>query len=185
VKALAVHLTGASGAGVSTLGRALAERTGASQLDTDDFYWLPAEPAYSQERPIEARLRLIEAAMDGSGPRGWILSGSIGSWGEPLLKRISLVVFLRTATAIRVQRLKARERFRFGSSIEPDGPRHEQHERFIQWASDYDTGTKEGRNLALHEAFLARLKCPVLRLDGAEPVDTLVSRVLEQQALDK
>jgi adenylate kinase family enzyme len=179
MKPLAVHITGASGSGVSTLGWALARRTGATQLDTDDFYWLPVEPRYSQERSVEERLHLIESAMDSAGPRGWILSGSIGAWGEPLLGRISLVVFVRAATAIRVARLEARERARFGAAIDPGGARHESHNLFIQWAADYDTGTKEGRSLALHETFLAQLACAVLRVDGAEPVDILASRVLE------
>src|SRR5215510_6892142 len=99
MRRLAIHITGASGAGVSTLGRALAARTGAAQLDTDDFYWLPIEPFYSQERPVAERLRLIRNEMDATGPRGWILSGSIGSWGEPLLARVTLVVFVQTTTA--------------------------------------------------------------------------------------
>ena len=181
MKPLAVHITGASGAGVSTLGHALAERTGAAQLDTDDFYWLPVEPRYSQERPIGERLRLIANAMDASA-RGWVLSGSIGFWGAPLLKRISLVVFVRTAMAMRVERLRARERERFGPAIDPGGARHEMHKAFIQWATDYDTGTKEGRNLAQHEAFLAQLTCPVLRVDGAEPTEVLVENVMRELA---
>jgi len=175
---LAVHITGASGAGVSTLGRALAERTGATQLDTDDFYWLPVEPRFTQERTVEERLSLIENAMDGAGAGGWILSGSIGNWGEPLLRRISLVVFVRTATAIRLARLEVRERALFGAAIDPGGARREQHNWFIQWAGDYDTGTKEGRSLALHEAFLASLSCPALRVDGAEPIESLVDQVI-------
>jgi adenylate kinase family enzyme len=174
----AIHITGASGSGVSTLGRALAERTGAEQLDTDDFYWLPIEPRFSLERPLEERLRLLETAMNGAGPNGWILSGSVGLWGAPLLTRIKLAVFVRTATAIRVARLEARERARFGDAIDPGGPRHENHKWFIQWAADYDTGTKEGRHLAQHEAFLAKLSCPVLRIDGAQPIERLVDQVI-------
>jgi adenylate kinase family enzyme len=178
LKPLAIHITGASGAGVSTLGRALAERTGATHLDTDDFFWLPIEPRFSQERPVAERLRLIESAMDAAGVPGWILSGSIGNWGEPLLRRVSLVVFVRTATAVRLERLEERERVRFGTAIDRGGARHAHHKRFIQWASDYDTGTKEGRSLALHEAFLARLSCPVLRVDGTEPTEALVDKVM-------
>jgi len=183
MKPLAIHITGASGAGVSTLGRALSERTGATQLDTDDFYWLAVEPRFSRERPVEERLRLIENAIDVAGPKGWILSGSIGFWAEPLVPRITLVAFVQTATAIRAARLEARERALFGGAIDPGGARHENYKRFIQWATDYDTGTKEGRSLAMHEAFLARLACPVLRMDGAEPPEVLADLVI--QALEK
>jgi len=51
-----VHITGASGSGTTTLGRALAERLGWMHLDTDDFYWLPTDPPYREKRPAETRL---------------------------------------------------------------------------------------------------------------------------------
>src|ERR1700733_3293004 len=105
----AIHITGASGAGTTTLGRALAERTGAVHLDTDDFYWMPVEPAYSVKRPEEERSALILRAFEDTGSRGWILSGSIGDWGAPLIPYFALVVFLRTPTELRVARLRARE----------------------------------------------------------------------------
>ena len=43
-----IHITGASGFGVSTLGGALAARLGCAHLDTDDFYWLPTDPPYRE-----------------------------------------------------------------------------------------------------------------------------------------
>jgi hypothetical protein len=58
------------------------------------------------------------------------------------------------------------------------GARHEEHEAFISWAMAYDIGPKEGRSLARHEAWLKALACPVLRLDGSEPTDKLLRRVL-------
>jgi hypothetical protein len=49
---------------------------------------------------------------------------------------------------------------------------------FIEWASHYDDGTREGRSLPRHEEWLKTLSCPVLRLDGTLPVRELVDRVL-------
>jgi len=171
-----IHITGASGAGVSTLGRALAQKLGAAHLDTDAFYWLPVEPHYSAKRPIPDRLAMLERAF-AANPRGWVLSGSIGDWGVPLVPRFSHVVFVSTPTEIRLERLKARETSRYGAAILPGGARHADHEAFIAWAADYDGGTEYGRNRATHERFLATLACPVLRLDGAEPTAALVDRV--------
>jgi adenylate kinase family enzyme len=182
----AIHITGASGAGTSTLGRALAARLGAAHLDTDDFYWLPVEPVYSQKRPAAERLRLLGDAFATAGARGWVLSGSISDWGAPLIPLFSMVVFLRTPTEIRIARLRAREAKQFGAeAIAPGGSRHAEHEAFIRWSAAYDAGTIpgrnvtiSGRNLARHEAWLAKLPCPVLRLDGSEAVDTLIGKVL-------
>jgi adenylate kinase family enzyme len=174
-----IHITGASGAGVSTLGCALAAATGAVQLDTDDFYWLPTKPEFSQKRPVEDRLRLLHDAFALAGSRGWILSGGIGHWGAPLVPLFELVIFLRTPTAIRLARLHAREIARYGAdAIAPGGERHAQYVEFLDWAAGYDTGTVVGRNLAQHEVFLANLTCPVLRLDGTQNTEALVASII-------
>ena len=40
-------------------------------------------------------------------------------------------------------------------------------------------GTTTGRNLARHEAWLAKLECPIPWLDGSESVDVLTQKVVE------
>jgi hypothetical protein len=44
-------------------------------------------------------------------------------------------------------------------------------------ASRYDHGDREGRSLAKHQAWLATLPCPVLRLDGSRPLSELVTEI--------
>lgn len=174
-----IHITGASGAGVTTLGRALSAATGAAQLDTDAFYWLPVKPAYSSARSVEDRLRMLFAAFDAAAAQGWILSGSISDWGAPLVPLFDRVIFVRTPVAVRVSRIKAREVERYGEpAIAPGGERHTAYVDFVDWVADYDAGSFAGRNLARHEEFLAGLICPVLRLDGSIPVEDLVARTL-------
>ena len=56
---LAIHITGASGAGTSTLGRALATATGTVHFDTDDYYWAPVEPKYSVKREVATAVYVI------------------------------------------------------------------------------------------------------------------------------
>ena len=173
-----VHVTGATGAGVTTLGRALANRLAVSHLDTDDFYWLPSDPPYRAKRDIPARLRLLEQAMRAS-PRGWVLSGSLDGWGDPLVPLFDLVVFLVVPTEVRLERLRARERARYVEpALAPGGSLHEEHHAFLEWAAAYDAGNREGRSRRRHEAWLTRLRCPVVRLDGALPVEELAGRVL-------
>jgi adenylate kinase family enzyme len=174
-----IHITGASGSGVSTLGRALAHAIGAVQLDTDAFYWLPVKPDFSAKRPVEDRLRLLFEAFETAGARGWILPGSISDWGAPMVPLFDRVIFLRTPETIRMERLKAREIERYGAdAIAPGGERHKEYVEFLDWAANYDSGTVAGRNLARHEEFLAGLTCPILRLNGAQPTEALVAQVL-------
>jgi adenylate kinase family enzyme len=172
-----IHITGASGCGVTTLGAALAERLNLAHLDTDDFYWLPTEPRFVDKRPVEDRLVMLEAALD-AAPDGWVLSGSMDPWGDTLISRVDLVLFLRVPTEVRMARLAARERARHGAAIEPGGAQHDVSQHFLAWSAGYDAGDRPGRSLARHTAWLDRLPCPVLRLDGSRPIVWLVDEIV-------
>ena len=58
-----IHIVGASGSGTTTLAIALAREIGGAHLDTDDFYWLPTDPPFTTKRPVEQRLKLLEAEL--------------------------------------------------------------------------------------------------------------------------
>ncbi len=168
---------GASGSGVTTLGRALANALATSDHDTDDYYWLPTTPPYRQKRDVADRVRLMHELFLGQGK--WVLSGSLDHWGENIVPFFDLVVFLTAPTEIRLKRLRDRQLRQFGAAaVEPGGWRHLETEEFVEWASHYEDGTREGRKLARHEAWLNTLKCPVLRLDGARPVMELVDEIV-------
>ncbi|HWL19102.1 MAG TPA: hypothetical protein VNS33_05495 [Bradyrhizobium sp.] len=176
MKTLRIHVMGASGSGVTTLGRALADALALPHHDSDDYFWLPTTPPYRRQRDIGERLRLME---DIFLPRAdWVLSGSLAGWGDPIIPRFDLVVFLRTPRDIRLKRLRAREATHFGAdAVAPGGWRHGETEVFIEWASHYEDGDREGRNLDKHLTWLAGLPCPVLGLDGSRPVPDLVAEV--------
>jgi adenylate kinase family enzyme len=176
MKGCRIHIMGASGAGVSTLGRALAGALALPHHDTDDYFWLPTEPPYRTARERADRLRLMHEIFV---PRaGWVLSGSLNGWGDPLIPHFDLVVFLTTARDIRLRRLRTREQARFGTeAVASGGWRHAETEQFIEWASRYEDGEQVSRNLITHQAWLASLPCPVLRLDGARPLPELVGEI--------
>jgi adenylate kinase family enzyme len=178
MKSRRVHITGASGAGVTTLGRALADALALPHHDTDDYLWKPTTPPYRELRETSERLRLMDEMFL---PRAdWVLSGGLDPWGDALMPCLDLVVFLKTPQDLRMRRLRAREATHFGAdSVGPGGWRFEETESFLEWASHYEDGTREGRSLARHETWLATLPCPVLRLDGSRPVTELVGEVLQ------
>lgn len=169
-----IHLTGASGSGTTTLGRALAARFAIPHHDTDDFYWAPDGAPFSQKRPPEERLRLMEAVFL---PRpSWVLSGSLSGWGNALIPRFTAVVFLSVPTEKRLARLRAREAVRCDSQGMPEADVFE----FLDWAARYDDPTFDGRSRVMHDAWLERLPCPVLRLDGGRELSALVDEVAER-----
>ena len=174
-----IHIFGASGSGTSTLGRAVAARTGFRFMDTDDYYWLPAEPMYTLKRPIPERLALMERDLDDCG--GVVLSGSLAGWGDPLIPRFTLAVRLVTPTPVRLERLRQREYARYGERVLPGGDLYEQSQAFLDWAAQYDDGVPPLRSRTLHDLWQRQLPCPVLTLDGTRPVEELAEAV--QKAL--
>jgi adenylate kinase family enzyme len=177
---VAVHITGASGCGVTTLGAALAARLEIRHLDTDDFFWLPTDPPYRVVRPVPERLRLLNGAFAAAGPKGWVLSGNISKWAEPIVPLFGLVVFLFAPLHVRLARLEERQTARFGKPApSPEGQAPTGRERFLAWAASYDTATGPGRSRRNHETWLAKLSCPVLRLDATETTQRMADRVVK------
>jgi adenylate kinase family enzyme len=167
---------GASGAGATSLGRALADALAIPHHDTDDYFWMPTNPPYREQREVLDRLRLMrEMFLDGPY---WVLSGSLDGWGDSIIPLLGLVVFIYAPTEVRLARLRDREMRRYGSdAVAVGGAMHRDVEEFLEWASHYDDGSREGRNLARHQAWLAKLPCPVIRLDGMRPTQELVEEV--------
>jgi adenylate kinase family enzyme len=176
MKSCRIHITGASGAGVTSLGRALADALAIPHHDTDDYFWHPTTPPYQKMRERADRLRLMHEMFL---PRAeWALSGSLAGWGDAIIPAFDLVAFLTTPREIRLQRLRAREAMRYGAdAVAPGGWRHKETEEFIEWASQYEDGDLASRSLEKHEAWLAVLPCPVLRLDGSRLSSELVAEV--------
>lgn len=170
-----IHILGASGSGTSTLGAAVASARGVPHLDSDNFYWLPTEPPFTTPRPREERVSMF---MDRIGSEsGWVLSGSALGWGEPLEPLYDLIVYVRLDPDIRMARLRKREHRRYGQRIAPGGDMEKAHAEFLAWAARYDTAGPEQRSRAAHQAWLAKQKAPVLRLDTSRPVEALVAEV--------
>jgi adenylate kinase family enzyme len=161
-----IHITGASGTGTTTLGRALAARFGVPHFDSDNYYWIPTVPPYQIKR--DPAIRDAHLSADLASFDDWIWSGSALSWAvEPA---ITLVVFLTVPRELRIERLRAREQ------LEPSISAAEL-EAFLAWAASYEHGSMTGRTLQRHEAWLATLTVPVLRIDGDQSTEERMALV--------
>jgi adenylate kinase family enzyme len=170
-----VHVTGASGSGTTTLGVHLARCLHVPQFDTDAYFWLPTDPPFTTKRPEGERVRLLEAEFSRSA--GWVLSGSLMGWADVLMPYFDLVVFLYVPPEARIARLMERERERFGDAIH-DGAIAKIHRAFMDWAGRYDDPTFPGRSLHGHRAWLTRLDCPVVQIEGTPRVEESVERTM-------
>lgn len=167
---------GASGSGVTTLGRAIATDWSVPAHDTDDYYWLPTDPPYQDKRPIPERIALMETLFL---PRAaWVLSGSLFSWAAPMVPHFDAVVFVSLDNEWRLERLKAREIKRYGDkSLTMGSAAVQKLDDFLAWARQYEDPNFTGRSRASHEQWLAGLDCKVIRVDSARPVSALVDEV--------
>jgi len=164
-----IHVTGGSGSGTTTLGRAIAGRYGHIHLDTDDFFWEATDPPFTTRRSREERVRLLREALDAADR--WVLSGAIGPWGYDLVDLFDLVVWLTVPPRIRLARLRARESADYGMRIVRGGDMHDGFEDFMRWAASYDTADTSARSYARHAEWTASLRCPTIRVDGDHPVE--------------
>lgn len=172
-----VHIFGASGSGTSTLAKALCERTGFTHIESDDCLWLPTDPPFTTKRSPEERLAVMRRAI--ADAQSIVIAGSLVGWGDPLIPLFTLAVRLSAPTAVRLDRVKARELKRFGARILPGGDMYEEQLAFYRWAEGYDDGGIEMRSKAMHDAWQRRLLCPRLDLDGTLPVEMLADAVLK------
>lgn len=171
-----IHLFGASGAGVTTLGHALSTELALPYFDTDTYFWLLTEPPFTQRRPVAERDALLK--HDLAQAPSCLVGGSLVGWGEHWLTAFDLAVFLWLPPALRLARLHQREQERYGAAIRSDPARAKQLRTFLAWAAGYDDNSSGGsRTLANHMAWFGRFSCPVLALRGDLTVAERVARV--------
>ena len=170
-----IHIYGASGSGTSTLGRKISKELGYKFMDTDDYFWLPTNPKYTTKRSKEERLALMK--KDILENDNVVISGSLADWGDELIPLFTLAVRLVTDTDIRMERLKAREKQKFGDRIMPGGDMYTNHIEFIEWAGKYDTGSVDMRSKAKHDEWQKMLLCRQVVLNGADDLEENFKKV--------
>ena len=172
-----INVIGASGSGTSTLGQSVAFALGIPYFDSDDYFHAPSDPPFQRQRSAEDRYQLV--CRDLRPDTSWVLAGGIVDWVPSPILNFTCIVFLYVPTTVRVERLRHRERMRFGHRIEQGGDMHGTHEKFLDWASRYDTGDIEGKTLARHEAYLTKQQCPVLKYHAVSSVSDVTISVLQ------
>ena len=174
-----IYILGASGAGTTTLGRALAEHLQCPHFDTDNYFWLPTDPPFTTKRDTTLRQQLL--MDDLTAHDSWLLSGSLCGWGDVAIPLFELVVFLWLPPDVRLERLRHREYERYGERIMPGGDMHETSQAFLDWAASYDTGGVNMRSRRLHEQWLGTLPCPIICIEGeyaiAEQLAVLMAEI--------
>ena len=161
-----VFIFGLNGCGKTTLGRALSRMLDAYALDVEDFYFpIPGDYAVHRDRREVARMMLAEMRRH----ERFVLSCVNGDWGNEIESLCACAVLLSAPPEVRLARIKARSLALFGARSLPGGDLYGQERAFLQRAA-----SRTGQPI---EEWLSSLACPVLRLDGALPVEENARRV--------
>ena len=172
-----IHITGASGAGTTTLAKAISQKYGHTHLDTDDFFWEKTDPPFVLKRDTESRQKLLKNAIDSCDT--CVISGSLTGWGDIFIPLFQLLIYVHTQTEVRLQRLHERELQRFENRILPGGDMAEEHQKFLLWASQYDNGGLDMRSAQHHAEWLKFIRCPIICLDGSLQVEDNIALLEE------
>ena len=178
-----IHLFGASGSGVTTLGKHLSQQLGYPYFDNDEFFWEPAEPPFTIRRDPQLRNQMLKDSI--AGLDDFIVGGSMVSWGDEWLSAFDLVVFLYIPPDIRLGRLKLREHERYGDVICTDPERHQRYLEFLAWAASYDDPESTRRSIGVHNDWMSKLSCKLMRIEGDITVKErarLVSEAMRNQS---
>jgi len=175
-----IHIFGAPGSGVTTLGKALAERLGFSHFDTDDYYWFTEDVLpYRRKRNPDHRRLLLQKGLEQSD--AWVLSSALCGWGDVFISKFEFVVYLWLPPDIRLARIRERETQRYGDErLAPGRDLNVVFEKFLNWAAAYDEAGENKRNRASELLWLQKLACPVLKIGEEMPLNVLVDYVLEK-----
>lgn len=159
-----IHIYGASGSGVTTLGKRFEKELGFKLLDIDDYFWQPTNPPYTTTRPCEERIKLLNKDMQDA--ENVVMSGSFTEWGDVFIPSLTLALRVITDQQIRIERLKQRERMHFGSRIDENGDMYKAHLEFLEWAKSYDTADTSIRSKAKHDEWQKLLTCKIIEVNG-------------------
>ena len=163
-----IHIYGASGSGTSTIGRYISEKLGYFFMDTDDYFWEQTNPPYTTKRNLFTRIKLMIDDIERYD--NVVISGSLVDWGDELIPLFTLAIRVETDTKIRLERLRIREKEKFGTRIDIGGDMYDNHVEFINWAASYDDGGIDIRSKVKHDDWQKQLICPLILVDGSMPI---------------
>ncbi|MCP1300340.1 AAA family ATPase [Chryseobacterium sp. S0630] len=183
-----IHIFGASGSGVTTLGKALSGELNIEYFDSDDFFWLTTQYPFTERQNPKIRNTSVSEKLHTT--ENWIFGGSIIHWGENVFPEFDLIIFLYLPSELRMERLRKREYERYGDELITHPERAKKYQEFMDWAKDYDHNTGiANRTLKAHLEWLSDIDTPLIELSGdyelSQKMEIILDRIKQGNLLAK
>lgn len=179
-----IHIFGASGSGVTTLGKALSKKLNIEYFDSDDFFWLASKIPFTIKQDSEIRNTIVAEKLNDIND--WIFGGSMIHWGPNVFPAFDLIIFLYLPPEIRLERVRKREYERYGDEIIFNPERKEMFAKFMDWTEDYDHNTGiANRTLHAHREWLSTINTPLLEISGDYDIQQKIEIILEKMDQEK
>lgn len=156
-----IAVAGANGSGKTVLGRRLAALLGCRHLDAEDYSFGPSSIPYANPRTQREVRERLYADIEGGGP--FVLSAVSCDFGAEINALYACVLYVQAPPALRLERIRRRSQRQFGGRVLPGGDMYEQEQRFYSFVAS--------RTMEPAEAWLRGLDCPVIYVDGTQPLE--------------
>lgn len=155
-----ILIFGANGSGKSTLARELASDLNLNHIDHEAYAFRESAIPYSDKRSYEECVQLM--LNDINLCNNFVISAVTGDFGDEIVGMYVLAVLLTAPIELRLDRIRNREKLKYGKRVFSGGDMFESHIRFIDFVAN--------RNLTRLDQFSSSLKCPLICLEGGTPI---------------
>jgi len=166
-----IMICGLNGAGKSTWGKALADKTGWTFKDVEDYYFPKTDPSYpyAVQRTEEEIVKLLHNDLCQND--NIIFAGVRGNYSPEIAAIFTHAVFVSVPKEIRMERVRKRAFDKFGDRVLQGGDLYERENAF------YDIIEKRTDETIIN--WLETLNIPVITVDGRKVVEENVKCILE------
>lgn len=167
-----IAIAGGNGSGKTTLGRQLSDMLGYKHMDIEDYYFRDSVIPYADSRTREEVLELLSA--DIKKYSRFILSSVNCDYGNTINAMYDCIIYIKVPLGIRLNRVKQRGINKFGDRVLEGGDMYEQERKFYDFVAT--------RTMEKTDTWLQSMKCPIIFVDGTEPIASNAKMIIENMA---
>lgn len=165
-----IIICGGNGAGKSSLGKALSEKTGWAFMDIEDYYFPKSNPNYPYEvqRTEGEVVNLLYEDLCKND--NFIFAAVRGNHSLKTAAMFTCAIYVSVPKEIRMKRVRERSYAKFGDRVLQGGDLYEKEEAFFNVVKKRTDKTVTD--------WLETLDIPIIKVDGTVPIDENINALL-------